>query len=87
LGARLGAAGKVAAESEAKRDEQAAAQAILNAARESRARFMRAHASTVYGTLTARRTQFVRIDEVCQRASVEFRASSRRRQNSTLSPA
>jgi enoyl-CoA hydratase/carnithine racemase len=53
-------------------DEQAAAHAILNAARESRARFMRAHASSVYDALTARRTQFIRIDEVCQRASVEF---------------
>lgn len=53
-------------------EEQAAAQAILSAARESRARFMRAHAAAVYDTLTARRTQFVRIDEVCQRASVEF---------------
>jgi thioesterase DpgC len=53
-------------------DEQAAAQAILDAARGSRARFMRAHASTVYDTLTARRTEFVRIDEVCRRASVEF---------------
>jgi len=53
-------------------DEQAAAQAILDAARGSRARFMRAHASTVYDTLTAERTEFVRIDEVCRRASVEF---------------
>src|SRR5262245_25689876 len=53
-------------------EEQAAAQEILNAARESRARFMRAHAPAVYDTLTARRTQFVRMDEVCRRASVEF---------------
>jgi thioesterase DpgC len=53
-------------------EEQAAALAILAAARESRARFMRAHAAAVYDALTARRTQFVRIDEVCRRASVEF---------------
>src|SRR5262245_16590682 len=53
-------------------DESAAAQAIFSAARESRARFMRAHAAAVYDTLTARRTRFLRIDEVCERASVEF---------------
>jgi thioesterase DpgC len=53
-------------------EETEVAQAILSAARASRARFMRAHASSVYDALTARRTQFVRIDDLCQRASVEF---------------
>jgi len=53
-------------------DEADAAQAILSAARASRARFMRAHASSVYDALTARRAEFVRIDELCRRASVEL---------------
>ena len=52
--------------------EAQAAQAILSAARSSRASFMRAHAPSVYDALTARRTQFVRIDDLCGRASVEF---------------
>ncbi len=53
-------------------DEAGAALAILSAARASRGRFMRAHASSVYDALTTRRTQFVRIDDLCLRASVEF---------------
>src|SRR5688572_16418664 len=41
-------------------DQADAAQAILDAARASRARFLRAHAPAVYDALTARRSRFVR---------------------------
>src|SRR5688572_9090947 len=51
-------------------DEKEAAQAILSAARASRARFLRPHAARVYDALTAQHTEFVRIDELCRRASV-----------------
>ena len=53
-------------------DEHAAAAEILALARESRARFMRAHAREVYDALTAKRSLFVRVDELCARAAREF---------------
>jgi thioesterase DpgC len=52
--------------------EKAEAEDILRLARESRARFMRAHAREVYGTLTAARNRYVRVDELCERASRDF---------------
>ncbi len=52
--------------------EAAAAAEILAAARESRARFMRAHALEVYDHLTSNRAKFVRVDELCERAAREF---------------
>jgi (3,5-dihydroxyphenyl)acetyl-CoA 1,2-dioxygenase len=63
---------KLPAKAQRNADEAGAAQAIVSAARASRVRFMRAHASSVYAALTARRTQFARIDDLCLRASVEF---------------
>jgi thioesterase DpgC len=53
-------------------EEAEAAQAVLSTARTSRARFLRVHAAAVYDVLTARRTQFVRIDDLCNRAGEEF---------------
>ena len=53
-------------------EEAAAAAEILVLARESRTRFMRAHARGVYDALTAKRSLFVRVDELCQRAAKEF---------------
>ncbi|MGH8675911.1 MAG: hypothetical protein ACREVG_16590, partial [Burkholderiales bacterium] len=53
-------------------DDAAAADSILAAARASRARFLRAHAARVYDALTAGRTRFVRVHELCRRASLEF---------------
>jgi len=50
----------------------AQAQEILAAARESRTRFMRAHALEVYDALTRRRREFVRIEELCERAAKAF---------------
>ncbi len=57
-----------------KRDagEAAAAAEILARARDSRTRFMRAHASGVYDALTAKRSMFVRLDELCARAAAEY---------------
>ncbi len=57
-----------------KRDagEASAAAEILALARNSRTRFMRAHASSVYGALTAKRSMFVRLDELCARAALEY---------------
>ena len=49
--------------------EAAAAGAILSLGRASRIRFLRAHASAVYDTLTAQRTSFLRIDDLCRRAA------------------
>jgi len=53
-------------------EEAAAAAEILALARESRTRFLRAHARGIYDTLTARRTMYVRADELCQRAAKEY---------------
>ena len=57
-----------------KRDagEAAAAVEILGLARDSRTRFMRAHARGVYDALTAKRSLFVRVDELCVRAAAEY---------------
>ncbi len=57
-----------------KRDagEAAAAAEILALARDSRTRFMRAHASEVYDVLTAKRSVFLRVDELCVRAAREY---------------
>lgn len=52
--------------------ESAAADAILSAARAARVRFLRRHAVSVYGALTAQRSQFLRLDELCRRAAIEF---------------
>ncbi len=53
-------------------EESAAAAEILALARESRTRFMRAHARGVYDVLTAKRSLFVRVDELCERAAKEY---------------
>jgi (3,5-dihydroxyphenyl)acetyl-CoA 1,2-dioxygenase len=52
--------------------EAAAAGAILALERASRTRFLRAHASAVYDTLTAQRASFLRIDELCRRAASAY---------------
>jgi thioesterase DpgC len=52
--------------------EQAAAAGILAEARASRAEFMRRHALGVYDSLTKKRTEFVRVDELCARAAKAF---------------
>jgi thioesterase DpgC len=45
---------------------------VLALARASRDRFLGAHAAAVYDELTARRTRFVRLDELCRRAAEAF---------------
>jgi thioesterase DpgC len=52
--------------------EAAAAAEILALARDSRTRFMRAHARGVYDSLTAARNRFVRVDALCARAAAEY---------------
>jgi thioesterase DpgC len=52
--------------------QQAKAAEILADARASRAGFMRRHALAVYDTLTKKRAEFVRIDELCARAAKAF---------------
>ena len=52
--------------------EAAAAAEILSLARESRVRFLRAHARGVYDSLTAARHRFVRLDELCARAAADY---------------
>jgi len=52
--------------------EKAAAAEVLALARDSRTRFMRAHALDVYDHLTANRAAYVRADELCERAAREF---------------
>ena len=42
------------------------------AAREARERFLRAHAASVYDELTAGRSRFLRVDELCRRAAAAF---------------
>ncbi len=49
--------------------ERRAAAAILEIARESRVRFLRAHADTIYDALTAKRTRFVRLEELMAAAA------------------
>ena len=53
-------------------EEAAAAIEILTLARDSRSRFMRAHARGVYDSLTAKCSLFVRVDELCRRAAAEY---------------
>lgn len=53
-------------------EEAAAAAEVLVLARESRTKFMRAHARGVYDSLTAMRNRFVRVDELCARAATEY---------------
>ena len=52
--------------------ESAAAKAILAAARAARVRFLGRHAASVYDTLTAQRSRFLRLDELCRRAAIGF---------------
>jgi thioesterase DpgC len=52
--------------------EAAAAGTILSLARASRGRFLRAHALAVYDALTARRSSFLRVDELCRRAGAAY---------------
>ena len=52
--------------------EAAAAAEILGLARDARTRFMRAHARVVYDSLTAKRSLFLRVDELCVRAATEY---------------
>ena len=53
--------------------EQAAqADAILAAARAARLRFLHRHASAIYDRLTGGRSRFLRLDELCRRAAIEF---------------
>jgi len=52
--------------------EQARAEAILAEARASRGDFMRRHARAVYDALTKKRTEYVRVDELCARAAKAF---------------
>jgi thioesterase DpgC len=53
-------------------EEAAAAAEILALARDSRTRFMRAHARGVYDSLTAARNRFVRVDDLCARAAADY---------------
>src|ERR1700730_2813130 len=45
---------------------------LLASARASRDRFLGAHASAVYDELTAQRSRFLRLDELCRRAAQAF---------------
>src|SRR5712664_3542942 len=45
---------------------------LLASARAARDRFLGAHAAAVYDELTARRSRFVRLDELCRRAAEAF---------------
>jgi len=53
-------------------EEAAAAAEVLALARESRTKFMRAHARGVYDSLTAAGNRFVRVDDLCSRAAAEY---------------
>jgi thioesterase DpgC len=53
-------------------EESAAAAEILALAHDSRTRFMRAHARGVYDALTAKRSLYLRVDELCERAAKEY---------------
>ena len=63
---------RLPAKSKRNAEEAAAAAEILALARDSRTRFMRAHARGVYDALTAARSRFVRVDELCARAAKEY---------------
>ncbi|TAK45144.1 MAG: enoyl-CoA hydratase/isomerase family protein, partial [Betaproteobacteria bacterium] len=52
--------------------EAAAAAAILGAARAARVRFLRRHAPAVYDALTAQRSRFLRLDELCRSAAAAY---------------
>ncbi|TAN52075.1 MAG: enoyl-CoA hydratase/isomerase family protein [Betaproteobacteria bacterium] len=52
--------------------ESAAAAAILAAARAARVRFLRRHAPSVYDALTAQRSRFLRLDELCRSAAAAY---------------
>jgi len=52
--------------------EQAKAAEVLAAGRASRAEFMRMHARTVYDSLTKKRSEFVRLDALCERAAKAY---------------
>jgi len=52
--------------------EAQAAQALLDEGRSARAGFLRAHAGAVYDSLTANRTQFVRVDQLCAAAAEAY---------------
>jgi thioesterase DpgC len=53
-------------------EEAAAAEAVLSAARAARLRFLRRHAASVYEALTAQRSRFLRLDELCRRAALAY---------------
>ena len=53
-------------------EEAAAAAEVLALARESRTKFMRAHARGVYDSLTVMRNRHVRVDDLCARAAAEY---------------
>jgi len=53
-------------------DDAQAAEMIHAAARAVRSRFLRRHAASVYDALTARCTRFLRLDELCRLAAIEF---------------
>ena len=63
---------RLPAKSKRNAEEAAAAGEILALARDSRTRFMRAHARGVYDSLTAKRSLFVRVDALCARAAAEY---------------
>jgi len=50
-------------------NEQAAARAIQDAARDARVRFLRHHGDAVYDALTVQRSRFVRVEELAIRAA------------------
>ena len=50
-------------------NEQAAARAIQDAARDARVRFLRRHGDAVYDALTVQRSRFVRVEELAIRAA------------------
>ncbi len=52
--------------------EAAAAAAILAAARAARVRFLRRHAPAVYDALTAQRSRFLRLDDLCRSAAAAY---------------
>ncbi len=63
---------RLPAKSKRNAGEAAAAAEVLGLARESRTRFMRAHARGVYDALSAKRSVFLRVDELCVRAAKEY---------------
>jgi thioesterase DpgC len=64
--------GRLPAKPARKPAEQEAAQAVLMLARDARARFLRTHAREVYDALTAIRSRFVRVEELCYAAADAF---------------